>query len=158
MHIHLVRHAHAGARSHFEGDDRDRPLTAEGRAQAEAVGAALAAGPDRIDELWSSPYLRCLETLGPLARRTGLTVRHDDLLAEGAWGSVALDALLAAAAEGRTVVACSHGDVIPALVGTAVRRGAELVGPATPRKGGRHDLLVVNGIVARVTYVERPEV
>lgn len=158
MHIHLVRHAHAGGRSDFEGDDRDRPLTVKGHAQAEAVGGALAAGPDRIDELWSSPYLRCLETLGPLARRTGLTVRHHDLLAEGAWGSDALDALLAAAGSGRTVVACSHGDVIPSIVGTAVRRGADLVGPATPRKGGRHDLLVVDGAVTRVTYIERPEV
>ena len=158
MYIHLVRQAHAGGRSDFEGDDRDRPLTAKGHAQAEAIGATLAAGPDRIDELWSSPYLRCLETLGPLARRAGLTIRHEDLLAEGGWGSDALDALLAAAIAGRTVVACSHGDVIPSIVVTAVRRGADLVGRATPRKGGRHDLLVVDGAVTRVTYVERPEV
>ena len=44
MEIHLVRHAHAGNRSAWRGDDRVRPLSAKGRAQADAIADALERG------------------------------------------------------------------------------------------------------------------
>ena len=164
MIIHLVRHAHAGDRSSWSGDDSLRPLSAKGRAQAEALAEALATKLDRLPEtngtveLWSSPFLRCVQTLEPLGDRIDLKVRSLDELAEGGDGDAALDLLLASAEQGTVVVACSHGDVIPAVVGAAVRRGATLDGDAEPRKAARYEVEVEDGQVRLVTHVPRPEV
>ena len=154
MIVHLIRHAHAGSRSRWEGDDRSRPLSGRGRHEADAIAADLAdAG---IDLLWASPYLRCIQTLDPLAARLGLTVAPDDRLAEGASGGTALGALLGAAADGRTVAACSHGDVIPALIAQALGAGATLEGPASPAKAARYLLHVADGQVTRIEHVPAP--
>ena len=77
-------------------------------------------------------------------------------LAEGADGTTALDELLAAAAAGSVVAACSHGDVIPMLVRAALARGAELVGPPSPKKAARYELSVTDGQVDRLTHVPAP--
>jgi 8-oxo-dGTP diphosphatase len=156
MVIHLVRHAHAGSRADWDDDDELRPLTDRGRAQSEAIADALEG--TGIDVLWSSRYLRCRETLAPLGDRLGLTVLDHPTLLEGEYGPPALDALLAEAEAGRVVAACSHGDVIPAIVAAAVRRGADLEGPAAIQKAARYELTVVDGAVTRLVYVPRPTV
>ena len=51
--LHLVRHADAGNRMAWSGDDFQRPLDDFGRMQAEAIGAALAGRP--IERILSSP-------------------------------------------------------------------------------------------------------
>jgi len=155
MQIHLVRHAHAGSRAAWDEADDRRPLSPRGEAQARIVCDALAAAG--IDALWTSHYLRCRQTLEPLGDRLGLPVEDRASLAEGGWGNDALDELLAAAAEGRTVAACSHGDVIPAIVATAVRRGADLVGPSALKKSARYVLDVADGQVQRITHVDAPD-
>jgi len=155
MLIHLIRHAHAGSRSAWDKADHKRPLSPRGEGQAKAIGAALAdAG---IDELWTSPSLRCRQTLIPLAEATGLEVQVVDVFDEGNDGPPALDALLAAAAEGRTIAVCSHGDVIPAVVATATRRGAELEGPRAISKGGRYVATVTDGQVSHIQAVAAPD-
>src|SRR6266511_1008153 len=77
----LVRHARAGKRSKWEGDDRLRPLDKRGRKQAEGLVSLLAEYP--IDRIASSPYLRCTQTVDPLAASRGLAVEERDELAEG---------------------------------------------------------------------------
>src|SRR3984893_7464329 len=77
----LVRHAKAGSRRDWEGPDECRPLTAAGRLQAAAIAERLRARP--VTRLLSSPYLRCVQTLEPLAKELGLVVECDDDLAEG---------------------------------------------------------------------------
>lgn len=58
----------------------------------------------------SSPYLRCLQTVTPLAAHHRLEVEREDGIAEGQSAkAVQLVRDLAAA---RTVVVCTHGDVI----------------------------------------------
>ena len=69
----------------------------------------------------SSPYARCVETVEPLAAALGVPVEQDDRLAEGAGGS-GRDLLLE---EG--VVCCTHGDVVEALVGRGLKKGAAMV-------------------------------
>ena len=155
MSIHLIRHGHAGKRGEWTGDDTLRPLSEKGRVQAELIGRDLA--EVGIDQLWSSQYVRCVQTLEPLGERLELAVAHVPELAEGASGGSALDALLAAVASGHTVAASSHGDVIPAMIRVARHRGATLTGPDQPRKGGRYQLQVVDGCVGSITYVERPD-
>lgn len=155
MLIHLIRHAHAGSRKGWSGDDEHRPLSERGRAQAAAIGEALAGAG--IDRLWSSRFVRCVQTLEPLGADLDLKVEVTEELTEGGSGAAALDLLLAAAAEGTIVAASSHGDVIPRIVDEAVRRGAHLDGPDALRKGARYELAVRDGQVDRITHVETPD-
>ena len=65
--LYLVRHAKAGERRLWEDDDIDRPMSAKGWKQAELLGERLAALD--VGTLLSSPYVRCVQTLEPLAKR-----------------------------------------------------------------------------------------
>jgi probable phosphoglycerate mutase len=58
----------------------DSPLTAEGRAQAEAIARRLAGTP--VEAIWCSDLGRVLDTAAPAARTLGLTVRTDARLRE----------------------------------------------------------------------------
>lgn len=155
MMIHLVRHAHAGSRHRWEGDDEQRPLTDKGQRQADAIAEALAPAMAPT-VLWSSHFLRCRQTLAPLAGRLGLDVVDQPLLVEGQAGPPALEALLAEADAGRIVAASSHGDVIPEIIAAAVRRGADLHGSAHPAKGARYELTVIDGSVTEIHHIDRP--
>jgi broad specificity phosphatase PhoE len=116
MKLYVVRHAHAGSRSAWDGPDEQRPLSRRGRKQAAAIADHLAGVG--LARLVSSPSQRCVQTLEPLAERLDLRVDSDDRLLEGAEGGQALELLreLAAATDGTGAVVCSHGDVIPDLL------------------------------------------
>jgi broad specificity phosphatase PhoE len=154
--IHLIRHGHAGHRSDFDGPDRKRPLTKKGEREAAAIARELA--DEGIDLVWSSVFTRCRQTVAPLAEAARVEVLDHDGFTEGGDGDVALDALLAAVAQGRTVAACSHGDVIPRVVEVAVQRGARLIGPSSPAKGARYRIDVADGRVSTLTHVATPDV
>lgn len=125
----LVRHAKAGRRHDWKGDDRERPLSGPGRRQAAALAERLA---ERfVTSLWSSPYRRCVQTLEPLGERTGLIVERDDRLAEGARVEHVM-ALLRDGGDG--AVLCSHGDVVPEVVEALIRRGAAVASDPDWRK------------------------
>lgn len=111
--VFLVRHARAGERARWSGDDRLRPLDGKGRRQADAMVAPLAGYA--VTRLVSSPYLRCVQTLDPLAVRLTAPVEHDPALAEGVSATEALG-LIERLGPG-PVVLCTHGDVVEALVG-----------------------------------------
>jgi len=127
--LYLVRHAKAGDRSAWRGDDRLRPLSKEGRRQADALARKLA----RLTtgQIVSSPYERCLQTVLPLSLVARTPVLEDPRLAEAASFEGALD-LLAELADGS--VLCSHGDVIPDTIGALERRGCTVVGEPNWRK------------------------
>ena len=65
--IYLVRHAKAGERNVWEGDDRLRPLSGRGHLQARGLLDVLEDA--QFDRLLSSPYVRCMETVVPLSGR-----------------------------------------------------------------------------------------
>jgi broad specificity phosphatase PhoE len=111
MTIILLRHAQAGSRSSWRGDDLVRPLTRDGRRQAADLVDVLAEIP--VESIRSSPYLRCMETVAPIAARLGLPVISDGSLAEG-HTMAGLDVVRSLA--GDTVVLCSHGDLIPNIL------------------------------------------
>ena len=107
----VVRHAQAGRRGAYKGDDRERPLTARGRARAAALVPLLSSyRPQRI---LSSPYVRCCETVQPVAEALGLGVESVDELGEG-HGADAVRLMRTMA--GESAVLCTHGDVATALV------------------------------------------
>jgi len=120
--IFVVRHAKAGSRHNWDGDDTERPLSRNGRVQAAAITERLAS--ESISGLWSSPYVRCMETLVPLGARLGLEVVAEPRLAEGGSLTGSLE-LLHEVPDG--AVLCSHGDIVPELIDALVRRGTELL-------------------------------
>ena len=121
MTIVLLRHASAGDRLDWSEDDTLRPLDPRGRAQATALRDTLLGRG--VTLVLSSPYVRCTETVAPLAASLRVAIEVDDRLAEGAGGAGAR-ALLA---ERDGCVACTHGDIVEELVGRTLKKGAAAV-------------------------------
>jgi len=65
----LVRHGTAGERSKWTGDDRLRPLDERGRIQAEGLVRILSRF--EVREIFSADFVRCVETVQPLAQPGG---------------------------------------------------------------------------------------
>ena len=129
MAVLLVRHADAGDRDRWEGPDEERPLSPEGWQQAEALVEALAGyGVGRV---LSSPYLRCTQTVEPLAAASGLPVEPSVDLAEGS-GRVALRRVRSLLEGGGDIVLSTHGDVVEEVLdGLGVTRSQETEKGAT---------------------------
>lgn len=112
MRVFLVRHASAAPGT----PDVERRLTAEGRAEAIALGQRLAA--ESLDAVVSSPLRRARETAEAVARASGL----EPSVAEGLAPGATLASLRGALAErGETVVAVGHqpdcGNIFEELTG-----------------------------------------
>lgn len=150
MDVYLVRHAKAGSRSRYEGDDTERPLSDKGRAQAEALAARLATAG--VTALLSSPYARCMQTLEPLSAELGLPIEPTDSLAEGAGPDAALALIESTDAP---IVLCSHGDVIGDVVNRLARRGVPVCGDGL-EKGSVWVLTVENGETTAARYDPPP--
>jgi 8-oxo-dGTP diphosphatase len=127
--LYLVRHAKAGERRLWEGDDLHRPLSPKGWKQAELLASRLA--PLHVSALYSSPYVRCVQTLQPLADRLDTDVIIDSRLSEEEHVQPVLD-MLTEVADG--AVLSSHGDIIPATIAGLERRGMEIRTPPDWRK------------------------
>lgn len=119
MPVFLIRHAHAGSRSAWDGDDVQRPLSRKGHAQADALAARLRDEP--IGTVLSSPIRRCVETAQPIGAALGLPVQVREELAEGADPDVALALLQGVVSTNPAVV--GHGDLIPRLVRRLAAQG-----------------------------------
>lgn len=133
MTIYLVRHGSAGVRHDADPSDTERHLDAVGLRQAARITDALRdAGVQRII---SSPAVRCIETVEPLAATIGCHLEIDTALLEGTdiEHSWALAERFAVA--GETAVLASHGDVIPDIIRRAKGRGMEVPGKAGCSKG-----------------------
>jgi 8-oxo-(d)GTP phosphatase len=123
MSVVLVRHASAGKREEWVGDDRLRPLDERGWKQAHGLVEALAEFD--VGRILSSPYLRCLQTVEPLAAARGLEVEAREELAEDRQNA-ALGFLRSF--ETVPAVLCTHGG-IDALVENELgyKKGSALV-------------------------------
>jgi phosphohistidine phosphatase SixA len=130
MSVLLLRHTSAGDRDAWEDDDELRPLDKRGRKQALALTKLPATRS--IERIVSSPYRRCVESVEALAHARGLPIELDERLAEGVPTHLTLGLL----AELDGGLACTHGDVIEAVVGFGLRKGAAVlidVGPTGVR-------------------------
>jgi 8-oxo-dGTP diphosphatase len=128
--IYLVRHAKAGERRVWEGDDEARPLSKHGWKQSEAIAERLAR--KGATSLLSSPYVRCMQTLEPLGQRLGVAIGPERRLAEGEPFEPVLE-LLGEVSAG--TVLCSHGDIVPAVIQALSRRGMQVETSPDWRKG-----------------------
>jgi 8-oxo-dGTP diphosphatase len=146
----VIRHAKAGSRRRFEGDDKLRPLSRPGRLQADAI-AELLVHRD-IARVLTSPYTRCVPTVEPLAQPLGREVEVDKKLGEGHDWTYALD-LIQRATE--PIALCSHGDIIGDLMNHLAARGVPLDDERI-EKGSIWVLQVEDGDIVKARYLPPP--
>lgn len=152
MSLLLIRHADAGVRGTWRGDDRARPLSDRGRDQAARLPHLVADHP--LDRVLTSPFARCVETVEPLAAARGLPVeRHPDL-AEATPRMLVRELLWSL--DGSSAALCSHGDVIGDLIGELRMLGVTL--PPNPRweKASTWVIDVAGRAVTAATYLPPP--
>jgi 8-oxo-dGTP diphosphatase len=150
----LIRHAEAGNRENWDGDDRLRPLNEEGWRQARALVESLAELPLR--RILSSPYVRCVQTVEPLARARGLPIEETDSLAEGA-GLPAVMTLFGELA-GTPSALCTHGDIMQEVCEHLVDMGLILPSQLRYEKGCAWVLEERYGELVAARYVPPREV
>jgi 8-oxo-(d)GTP phosphatase len=133
----LVRHAKAGSRSSWCGEDLLRPLDRTGQEQAAGLRRALPwFGPRRV---LSADPLRCVQTVEGLAADLGVPVEVEPALSDEAYEKDperARDRLRAAAGgDEPVVVVCSQGGLIPDVVGAlATEHRVRLAKPRLPAR------------------------
>jgi phosphohistidine phosphatase SixA len=146
----LVRHAKAGSRERWTAPDRDRPLTAAGRIQAAALASVLRASTRLVR---SSPYIRCVETVAPLADALSLRVEEEDRLAEGADPEWAMGQLASAPGS----VLCTHGDVMASIVMSLAGDHLPMVGGMQWAKAGTWAFDIAGGRIVGGRYLPPPD-
>jgi 8-oxo-(d)GTP phosphatase len=163
----LLRHASAGEKGSWPGDDQLRPLDARGRADARGLAALLAFFAPRARVL-SSPAVRCTETVRPYAETFGGVVEAEAALAlhdrageppSSRTGRIdALGSLVRnLVAAGRPAVVCLHRENLPKALAAAY--SALDVSPSEPpdpslHKGG---FWVIHTAAGELAGLERYE-
>jgi 8-oxo-dGTP diphosphatase len=150
--FYVVRHARAGSRSHWPDDDRLRPLSRKGHEQAERLVAVLADFP--ISSVFSSPFVRCVQTVEPIARARGLEVKQTSVLAEGS-GLRGAKTLMSDTNLDHAVL-CTHGDVVWELVEDLTKRRVLPAFREDFEKGSTWVVEVAKGAPVRARYIPAP--
>ena len=130
--VYVIRHAKAGDRTSWVGDDAERPLTKRGRRQAERLVERFRGL--EVARIVSSPYVRCVQTVEPLARSRGLAVERSDALAEAAEGGDAVRALIEGLGDPPVVLSMHRGEIETLIDGLAAR-GTSIEGRGGIAKG-----------------------
>jgi broad specificity phosphatase PhoE len=152
--VYLIRHAKAGSRSRWSGIDEQRPLSGSGRRQAAALVMLFDNRP--LERLFTSPALRCIQTLEPLVAARGLPIEIKDALREGA-PREEVQPLFERALEEGGLALCSHGDIVELLLDYLDERGIPLEGRRPSRKGSLWILERKKGVIASGHYLQ-PEI
>jgi 8-oxo-dGTP diphosphatase len=119
----LVRHASAGDRYEWGGDDRLRPLDERGRRQADELVELLV--EYEVTRLLSSPSLRCIQTVEPFAQARGLDIEIRDDLSEERQ-DVDGPGLVSSLRDVDAALSC-HGGLSEAICGESQKKGEVLV-------------------------------
>jgi 8-oxo-dGTP diphosphatase len=147
--IYLVRHAHAGSRSRWDGPDSARPLSKRGRKETDGITAWF--DSKEVERVLSSSAVRCRQTVEPLAAVRGLEVHDHGALSEGTGARTTSKLVWELATDGVEAVLCSHGDVIPAVLDALADDGVEIIGDELP-KGTLYRLTIDDGRILRATF------
>lgn len=150
--FYVVRHAKAGSRSHWSGDDRKRPLSPKGVKQASRLVDQF--NKVAVTAIYSSPYLRCVQTVEPLARAHKLSVKQSPDLQEGRgvtglyvfFNDQDLD----------DVVLCTHGDLVWELVEDLTNRRVLPAFREQFDKGSTWVVEVEDGAPVSARYIPAP--
>jgi phosphohistidine phosphatase SixA len=150
--FYVVRHAKAGSRGHWSGDDRLRPLSKKGIKQAEQLVKVLAPFP--ISAIFSSPFLRCVQTVELLARAHKLAIKQSISLAEGHGLAGAMQFMGDPNLD--HAVLSTHGDIVWELVEELVTRHVVKPGEGGFEKGSTWVVEVENGSFVSARYLPAP--
>jgi 8-oxo-dGTP diphosphatase len=113
----ILRHTKALERGDWDGDDSLRTLNENGLAQAKSLINHLA--PFAIDEIYTSDFTRCVQTVSPLGESRGLVVSKVPSLNEATFESDPERSISFANAlkqDERNILICSHNPVIPTML------------------------------------------
>lgn len=153
----IVRHGSAGRKARYTGDDRNRPLDAKGRAQAESlVPQLLAFGASSV---YAADRVRCAQTVEPLAREMDVTISLEPALTEEAYAAdpkAARRRVLEIAALGGTPVICTQGRVIPYLIDWWCARDDVRPDRSRNRKGSTWILSLAAGRLIAADHLASP--
>ncbi len=153
----IVRHAKAGSRKKYRGDDADRPLDPKGREQADALVAQL--GAFGADTVVSADRVRCIRTVEPFAQSRGITVDVDPALSEEAFAAdpdrTRARILEIAKADGTPAVS-SQGKVIPDLIRWWADRDGVRLPAARNRKASMWVLSLRDGRLVAADHIDSP--
>ena len=127
----VVRHADAGDKRGWKGLDLLRPLSAAGHRQAEGLVVRLEDYP--IERILSSPSLRCVQTVRPLAADRFLEIEPLAALGVGAGPVEVLEVFWDLAL--RNTVLCTHGETIGRLMEQLAADGLTVTDPLDWPKG-----------------------
>lgn len=141
----LIRHAKAGNRESWTGEDRLRPIDRAGAKQARRIAEIVPCWhPDRIG---SADLLRCTQTVVPLAETLALPVETEPTMSEEAYAAdpvAAVARVRELAAVGGTSAISSQGGAIPGIIADlADADGLDL--PEVPAKKGSMWALYFSG-------------
>ncbi|MEO6081702.1 MAG: NUDIX hydrolase [Umezawaea sp.] len=132
----LVRHAKAGKRENWPGDDDLRPLSSAGWRQAEGLRSVLPLfAPARVH---AAPRARCVQTVQGVADDLRTSVRREARMSEeGYWPDpdAGLVRFLEIAADDGVPVVSGQGGVIPDLVGKLADIGGLRLADIPCKKG-----------------------
>lgn len=153
----IVRHAVAGSKARFKGNDHDRPLDKRGRAQAESlVGLLLAFG---ATDLHAAPRTRCFQTLEPMAEELGVPIADEPTLTAEAYADdreAGRLRLAEIAKSGGTPVICTQGEVIPDLIAWWCDRDGVRPDKSRNRKGSTWVLSLAGGALVAADHIGSP--
>jgi len=153
----IVRHATAGSKTRYKGDDRQRPLDKHGRAQAESlVGQLLSFG---AGELFAAARVRCAQTLDPLAEELGVTIGNEPELTEEAYADnrkAARHRILEIAASSVNPVICTQGRVIPDIIAWWCERDGVRPDRSRNRKGSTWVMSLADGRLIAADHFGSP--
>jgi len=176
--LEIFIHMDAVGRQGWTGDPDERPLTELGKQQSERIAQELTASP--VNGVFSSPALRCRESLEPLVKKTGLPVQvmsgfRDTLgyKAPAGWenpnrqgpdplgGAYSAGSAVAAFNEIKRqipnghAVLCSYGDIVPALLSFIAGAHGLDMPPKLDAKGAIYTL-VMDGDKASLSGRDAP--
>jgi len=154
----IVRHATAGRKARYHGDDRLRPLDRKGRAQAKSlVPQLLAFG---ASTLYAADRSRCVQTIEPLAQKLDVPIAVEPTLTEEAYAAdpeAAQKRILEIAAEADGVpTVCSQGRVIPYLIQWWCDRDGVKPDKSRNRKGSTWVLTLADGQLVAADHLPSP--
>ncbi|AZG43494.1 NUDIX hydrolase [Gordonia insulae] len=154
----LVRHAHAGRRSRYKGDDRLRPLDRLGRQQArELAGLLEIFGAERLH---AADRVRCEQTLAPLADKLAVRIVAETSLAEEEYRfdpTVAHQRIQEIASDTSAIHAvCSQGKVIPPLMQWWAQHDDLTLPAKRNRKGSVWVVSTMNGRLVAADHIDSP--
>jgi 8-oxo-(d)GTP phosphatase len=164
----LVRHASAGHKDDWAGDDLLRPLDAQGASDALLLASLLACFALRARVI-SSPALRCIETVRPFAAGFGGPVEAEAALAVPAGagdlsssrtgrGDTVRQLFRDLVADGQPTVVCLHRENLPtALAAACSALGAPWPAMASDPSLPKGGFLVLHAAAGELAGLERYE-